>query len=135
MSPGPYILVCDDTQNIARSLAILIQAAGYRCLAVPSALECVAAARRERPALILMDIMMPGIDGAMASALMRDNAELEGIPIVLVSALPEEQVRPRATEAGAVDFILKPFRKDQILACLRRWVTDPVPPPAAAASI
>ena len=136
MSNAPLILVCDDTKNIAQSIVFMLQGAGYRAEWAPDAMTCVGRARKERPALILMDIMMPGMDGAMASELMGQYPELEGIPVVLLSAMPEDEVRAKAHEAGAVDFLCKPFKKDTLLGTVRRWAPDPVSststPPAVA---
>ena len=125
MGQAPLILVCDDSRNIAQSVVALLQAAGYRAAASREALECVGMARKERPALIIMDIMMPSMDGAMASELMGQYPELQGIPIVLFSALSEEEVRSRAQESGAVDFLCKPFKKEGLLAIVRRWAPQP----------
>ena len=125
MSTVPMILVCDDTRNIAQSIIFMLQNAGYRAEWVPSAMDCVSRARKERPDLILMDIMMPGMDGAMASELMAQYPELAGIPIVLLSALPEDEVREKAHDAGAVDFLCKPFKKETLLGTVRRWAPDP----------
>jgi CheY-like chemotaxis protein len=134
MSQSPLILVCDDTKPIAASLVFMLQNAGYRAQAASDALECVGLARRQRPDLIIMDIMMPGMDGAMATELMAQYPELEGIPVILLSAMPEEEVRAKAHDAGAVDFILKPWKKDSLLATVRRWAPEPAPssPPAVA---
>jgi CheY-like chemotaxis protein len=132
MNQPPLILVCDDMKNIAQSIIFILQGAGYRAQWAPAALECLHMARKERPGLILMDIMMPGMDGAMASELMGQNPELEGIPVVLLSAMPEDEVRAKAHEAGAVDFLCKPFKKDTLLATIRRWAPDPSVPPAVA---
>jgi CheY-like chemotaxis protein len=127
MSDAPLVLVCDDTRPIAASIVLLLQSAGYRAQPSGDALDAVSIARKDRPALILMDIMMPGLDGATASELMREYPELEGIPIVLLSAMPEEEVRTRAQACGAVGYLLKPFRKGGLLETVRRWVPDPLP--------
>jgi len=132
MSQPPLVLVCDDAKNIAHSIVFMLQGAGYRAQWAPDALECLHMARKERPSLILMDIMMPGMDGAMASELMAQYPELEGIPVVLVSAMPEDEVRAKAHDAGAVDFLCKPFKKDTLLATVRRWAPEPGVPPAVA---
>lgn len=124
---APFVLVCDDSRNIANSVVFMLQHAGYRAQAVFSALDCVGAARQDRPALILMDIMMPGMDGAMASELMKSYPELEGIPVLLLSAMAEEEVRTRAHEAGAVGYLCKPFRKEGLLDSVRHWLPDPHP--------
>lgn len=126
MSQKPLILVCDDSRNIANSIVIMLQNAGYRATAVGNALEAVGAARRERPALLLMDIMMPGMDGAMASDLMRDSAELASIPIVLISAMMEDEVKAKAEEAGVAGWLTKPFRKDDLLAAVGRCAREQV---------
>lgn len=122
----PFVLVCDDTRNIADAVVFTLQRAGYRAQAAYAALDCVAVARWDRPALILMDIMMPGMDGAMASELMKSYPELEGIPVLLLSAMPEADLRVRAQESGAVGYLCKPFKKEVLLETVRSWVPDPV---------
>jgi len=124
METKPYVLICDDNRAIANSLVYLLENAGYRAQAVHAALDCVAVARKDVPDLILMDIMMPGMDGATASGLMKDVPEIEGVPVVLLSAMPEEQVRVRAEDAGAAGYLLKPYRKDVLLEVVRRCVAQ-----------
>ncbi len=115
MDKKPFVLVCDDTRAIAQSIVFMLQGSGYRAQAVDCALDCVAVARKDIPDLIIMDIMMPGMDGATATGLMQDVPEIEGVPVVLLSAMPEDQVRVRAEDAGAAGFLLKPYRKDVLL--------------------
>jgi CheY-like chemotaxis protein len=122
MNPNPFILVCDDNRAIRESLVVILNHAGYRAQAVESALECVAVARRTRPDMIIMDIMMPGMDGATAAGLMKDVPEIAGVPVVLLSAMPEEQVLNRAEEAGVAEYLLKPYRKDSLLECVKRCI-------------
>ena len=123
----PFVLVCDDNRAIAYSVVYMLESAGYRAQSVNSALDCVAIARKDRPQLIIMDIMMPGMDGATASGLMQDVPEIEGVPVILLSAMPEEDVRVKAEDAGAVGYLLKPYRKETLLGCVRQWVEDPAP--------
>ena len=125
MSQTPMILVCDDNKNIANSVVIMLQAGGYRATAVNNAMDAVSTARKEHPALLIIDIMMPGMDGAMASDLMRDNAELANMPIILLSAMPEEEVRAKAEEAGVAGYLTKPFKKDQLLAIAAKFAKAP----------
>lgn len=122
METKPFILVCDDTPAIAESLVVILKAAGYRAQAVDSALDCVSVARKGHPDMIIMDIMMPGMDGATASGLMKDVPEIAGVPVVLLSAMPEEQVKVRADEAGVAGYLLKPYRKSVLLDCVKRCV-------------
>jgi CheY-like chemotaxis protein len=125
MSQPPLILVCDDSQNIARLIEVVLQGCGYRVQVVHSALDAVAAARQEAPALLIMDIMMPGMDGATASDHMRYHAELSGIPIVLLSAMTEEEVRSKAEATGAAGWLTKPFKKAMLLGMAARIVGAP----------
>ena len=124
METKPFILICDDSRPIRESLVVILNHAGYRAQAVESALDCVALARKEHPDMIIMDIMMPGMDGATASGLMKDVPEIMGIPVVLLSAMPEEQVQVRAEDAGAAGYLLKPYRKNVLLECVQRCITS-----------
>lgn len=124
MENKPFILVCDDTRAIRESLVVILNHAGYRSAGVDSALDCVAVARRDHPDMIIMDIMMPGMDGATASGLMKDAPEIAGIPVVLLSAMPEEQVKIKAEDAGAMGYLLKPYRKNVLLECVERCLSS-----------
>ena len=103
-----------------------LENAGYRVQAVDLAPDCVAAACRDSPALILMDLMMPGVDAATASGLKKDAPEIEGVPVVFLSAMSEGQARVRPEDAGAAGYLLKPYRKDVLLECVSRHVSIPV---------
>ena len=115
METKPFILVCDDNKAISQLVVFVLQKAGHGAQAVSSALDCVALARRTRPDAILMDINMPGMDGATAAGLMKDIPELEGVPIVLLSAMPQEQVKDRLEDAEVKGYLLKPFRINDLL--------------------
>lgn len=125
MDQKPFVLICDDNFAIAQSLLLTLENAGYRAQAVDRALDCVAVARRDHPVLIIMDLMMPGMDGTMASGLKKDVPEIEGVPVVLLSAMSEEQVRVRAEDAGAAGYLLKPYRKNVLLECVSRYSSTP----------
>lgn len=124
MESKPFVLVCDDNLIISNSLVYMLERAGYRAQAVNAALDCVAIARKDTPALIIMDIMMPGMDGATASGLMKDVPEIEGVPVVLLSAMPEDHVKVCAEDAGAAGYLLKPYRKDVLLEVVRRCIQE-----------
>lgn len=125
MDTKPFILVCDDTRAIAQAIVFMLQGAGYRAQAVDCALDCVAIARKDTPNLIIMDIMMPGMDGATAAGLMKDVPEIEGVPVVLLSAMPEDTVRIAAEDAGAAGFLLKPYRKETLIKVVRNCLSQP----------
>jgi CheY-like chemotaxis protein len=122
MIAKPFILIIDDERHIAAVLAHLLKSAGFRAATASGALEGVSVARKDRPDLILMDMMMPGIEGTTAARMIKDAPELVGIPVVLISALPEEEARKRMSDSGAVDFIGKPFYRESLLEVIRRWL-------------
>lgn len=125
----PLILVCDDTANIAGIISLHLQADGYRVALTSTALEAFSLARKEPPALILMDVMMPGMDGAMASELMHNAPGLEGVPVVLVSAMPEDELRNRVQECGVQGHLAKPFTKQTLLDTVRKHARVPISRP------
>jgi len=125
MDQKPFVLICDDNRAIAQSLAFTLEDAGYRVQAVDRASDCVAVARRDPPVLIIMDMLMSGMDGATASGLKKDVPEIEGVPVVLLWGISEEQVQVRAEDAAAAGYLLKPYRKNVLLECVSRRVSTP----------
>lgn len=121
----PAILVCDDHRPIAQAIAHTLRTHGFRPLLAANALEAVSLARKELPRLILMDVMMPGLDGAMAAELLHDAPGLENVPVVLLSAMPEEELRVRAAECGARGWLAKPFTQAGLLEAVRSHLGSP----------
>ncbi len=123
MNQHPLVLVVDDSREVAMSIKVLLEAADFRVAIASNALECVRLARTERPAVILLDILMPGMDGATVAGVMHDTTELQRIPVVLLSALPEDQIQEKVRESGAEGYVAKPFRKEGLLEMVRRFAT------------
>ena len=121
MDPAPAILVCDDSPPILQAVSMILNRGGYRVLTASSALEAVGLARQEHPAVILMDVIMPGVGGDFAASVLHDEPELADIPVVFLSALSEDELREHVENTGAKGFITKPFRKDDLLECVGRW--------------
>lgn len=121
MDPAPAILVCDDSRAILQAVSMILQHGGYRAVTASTALEALGLARQERPAVILLDVIMPGMGGDFAARLLHHEPELCKIPVVLLSALPEDELKECVENTGAVGYITKPFRKDDLLKCVGRW--------------
>jgi DNA-binding response OmpR family regulator len=132
VSDTQKIFVVEDDSDIARLVRHHLESAGYRVRSYSSTHSVLADALRERPALLLLDIMVPGGDGIELCRQMRQSGQaLSGTPIVFLTARSSEADRIRGLETGADDYITKPFSPRELLArvkaVLRRCEAPPVP--------
>ena len=100
------ILVCDDDRDIVSALDIYLTSEGYRTVKAYDGLEALEAAQNQPVDLILMDIMMPGLDGIRATARLRETCN---VPIILLTAKSEDADKVLGLNIGADDYITKPF--------------------------
>ena len=110
------ILICDDERDIVSALHIYLSGQDYRLFAAYTGAEALEIARREDIHLILMDIMMPGMDGLAATAKLR---EFTNAPILLLTAKSEQSDKVLGLNVGADDYITKPFDPAEVLARVR----------------
>jgi CheY-like chemotaxis protein len=101
------ILIAEDHPDSRDALRDLLEAFGYEVEVAVNGLEAVSAASEGRPDLILMDIMMPELDGLGATRLLRAAKNTQGIPIIAVTAM--EGAQQQALDAGASDYVRKPI--------------------------
>ena len=116
-SSAKILIVDDDPMNL--SILEILLSDDYTLVRARSGEEALAQAKSERPDLVLLDVMMPGIDGYEACRLMRAEPELKKMRIVLVSAKAMPSERLRGFEAGADDYVTKPFDHDELMAKIR----------------
>jgi DNA-binding response OmpR family regulator len=103
------ILIADDEPNILISLEYLMKREGYEVVVARDGDEALAAIRRERPALVLLDVMMPGKTGFEVCDLVRADATLAATKIVLLTAKGRDTDIAKGLAIGATDYITKPF--------------------------
>jgi DNA-binding response OmpR family regulator len=116
----PRIFVVEDDTDIARLVRHHLEAAGYRVRSYSTTQTVLADALRERPVLLLLDIMLPGGDGLELCRQVRQSGQtLSGIPIVFLTARTGESDRIRGLETGADDYITKPFSPRELVARLK----------------
>lgn len=115
----PTILVIDDEFINVRILEGLIQSAGFQTLSAPNGMTGREVAVTQKPDLILLDIMMPHEDGFETCRKLKSDAETTDIPVIFISALADVQNKVHGLEIGAVDYITKPFEKEEVLARIR----------------
>jgi len=109
MPKTPTILVVDDENIIRNILAKLIHALGYSVLQASHSTEAVSMIRQHKPELVLLDIMMPGVNSMEVMHTVRTDATLQHIAIVLISAIDDLDTVSSYIDAGADDFLPKPF--------------------------
>ena len=110
------VLICDDEQDIVNALKIYLKPEGYALLAAANGQDAVELAQSGNLDLILMDIMMPQMDGIMATAKIR---EFSNVPIILLTAKSETEDVVLGLNVGADDYITKPFIPVEVLARVR----------------
>jgi len=118
------ILVVDDEPYMLRFIQILLERDGYEMIKAGNGREAVEVAIRENPRLVVMDAMMPKMDGLTALRLLKQEPATRSIPVIMLTANPHKFSREEAESSGATIFLTKPFSPTQLLAEIRRHVPD-----------
>jgi sigma-B regulation protein RsbU (phosphoserine phosphatase) len=117
------ILVVDDTPSNIQSLAATLKPAGYQVLVATNGQQALDVMAKVRPDLILLDIMMPVMDGFEACAAIKANAEWHDIPIIFLTAKTETADLVKGFDLGAVDYVSKPFNAHELMARVHTHLT------------
>lgn len=122
----PCLVVAEDDPEILAFLELALVRHGYEVHAAHRGDEALALIRELAPEIVLMDILMPGIDGVEVCKRMRADTELAGIPVVFVSALDQHRLHQMAHESGATDYLCKPVNLAELLNLLGRYLQRPL---------
>jgi CheY-like chemotaxis protein len=109
LSPAPTILVIEDEETQRQILKHLLQGEGYSLAFAANGSEALRAVARQRPDLILMDLALPDFDGRDLTRQFKRSGALAQVPVVMITGHSERDVVVEALEAGAADFLVKPF--------------------------
>ncbi|MBR6605215.1 MAG: hybrid sensor histidine kinase/response regulator [Prevotella sp.] len=113
---GDYkILVVDDVVSNVLLLKILLTNEGFQIITANNGEECIETAKTEKPDLILLDVMMPGISGFDTAVILKKEAETQEIPIIFLTALNNPSELVHGFQVGANDFLTKPFNKEELV--------------------
>jgi two-component system, sensor histidine kinase and response regulator len=112
----PNILIVDDIPANLRILSEILKSVGYKVRPVPNGMLALQVAEKEKPDLILLDIMMPDMDGYEVCRRIKANPFLNDIPIIFISALNETNDVVTALKSGGVDYVTKPFQAEEVIA-------------------
>jgi DNA-binding response OmpR family regulator len=119
-APGPRVLVVEDEPPMRMALEDILKADGYRVLTAADGQAGLAIAVREKPDLILLDVMMPKLDGLALCAELRRLTL--AVPVLMLTARGQVEDRVAGLDAGADDYLVKPFSTDELLARVRALI-------------
>jgi DNA-binding response OmpR family regulator len=118
-SSAPTILVADDEEDLRELVAYRLTRSGYEVVAAVDGQEAFQLARERPPDLMVLDVMMPRLDGYELTRRLRAEESLRSIPVILLTARSQDSDVSRGFEVGADDYLKKPFNPDELLARVR----------------
>ena len=119
----PKILIVDDDITITELMKALVKTEGHEPTTVNDSLQAMEIAKSLNPDLITLDLMMPGLTGFELCKLMHEDPSFANTPIVIVSAKDDPESKEQAKQAGATDYLTKPFGLDEFINKIKPFVT------------
>lgn len=126
--PAQIIFVADDDPVLLRGLDVALQGRGYAVRTARSGPALLSLLEAERPDLLVLDVMMPGMTGLEVLRRIRSDRRWSDLPVMMVTAAPEAEVHAEAEEQGAADVIPKPFRLAELLKRIEARLGGREPP-------
>jgi len=119
-----HILIIDDSPTDVRVFTTLLEKNGHRVSSAASAEDGIALATRERPDLVIMDVIMPGMNGFQATRTLSRDADTSAIPILIVTTKSMETDRVWGLRQGAKDFLVKPVAEQELLGRIQKLLAS-----------
>ncbi|MDK9703066.1 MAG: response regulator [Sulfuritalea sp.] len=120
--PGSAILIVDDDQTNTRLLEVQLKSSGYQIMTAHSGGECLEQIKAHLPDIILLDIMMPEMDGFDVAGRLKADPRTENIPVIMITGLADRESRLRALGMGAEEFLTKPVDRAELLVRVRNML-------------
>jgi DNA-binding response OmpR family regulator len=127
MQPGsraPRILIVDDDPVIVRLLQINFRLEGYEVRAAFRGEDALEAVRQQTPDVVVLDVMMPGVDGWEVCRRLKADPAMEHVPVIFVSARAQDEDRERGYALGVDEYVTKPFDPSHLVEVVRRVLAD-----------
>ena len=118
------VLIIEDEKLIIVSTQMVLEAAGFRVESATNGEDGIAKARSLTPDLILLDIMMPGIDGWETLTRLKRDQETANVPVIIFTAREHARGHQKSTEMGAADYFRKPFEPDELIELVEKHVAQ-----------
>ena len=134
-SHSPTILVVDDEEDVRAVLSARLESAGFQVTTASSGMEALTRIRAASPDMVLLDIMLPGIDGLGICGMLKHDQRFKDIPVVMMTARTQPQVRRASQKLGADAYITKPFNHEELIETVRRLLTGGDEPTSAGAAV
>ncbi len=115
------ILIVDDEKDIVETLSFMLQTKGYEIISAYDGEEGLKLAKEEAPDLIILDVMMPKINGYKICRLLKYDAKYKNIPIIMVTARSQDTDKLIGEETGADEYITKPFEFSDVLEVINKY--------------
>ena len=122
MPENKKILIVDDEQDIVETLKFILEANGYECFCAYNGEDGLNFAKEIMPDLIILDVMMPKINGYKISRLLKYDNKYKDIPILMVTARSQEEDKIIGEETGADEYITKPFNVDDVVEKVKSYL-------------
>jgi DNA-binding response OmpR family regulator len=119
MSPETYILIVEDDPDAAQLIEIVLRRAGFRTLTAFNGWGALRNVQQEKPALIVLDVMMPSIDGYEVCRRLRNDPDTETIPVLMLTAKTGSRAQKDGFESGADDYVFKPVKAEYLVSRVR----------------
>ena len=116
------VLVVDDSITNVLLLKAMLEGNGYKVFTAENGPDGREIAQKEQPGIILLDVMMPGEDGFITCEKLKQSASTADIPVIFISALDDSESIVKGLTVGGIDYIAKPFRKEEVLARVRNYL-------------
>lgn len=127
MNPKHRILICDDDPLLIELMSFRLQAKGFDVITATDGEEALAKVASDQPSLVVLDAMMPRLDGFEVLSRMKSDADVAHIPVIMLTARKGEKDIVSALERGADDYLVKPFIPEELLARLSKLLARQAP--------
>ena len=119
---GPRIVVVDDDPAIVRAVTAVLEAEGYQVEGVRDQRQALRAVLEDPPALVVLDVNMPGLDGWEVCDILRRQSHTRDVPVLFLTGRADVRDQITAMQVGGSDYVTKPFRPEELRAKVQAWV-------------
>lgn len=118
------ILIVDDERDIVETLSFMLKAKGFECISAYDGEEGLNLAKNSSPNLVILDVMMPKINGYKICRLLKFDQKYKDIPIIMITARSQEEDKLIGEETGADEYITKPFEFSEVLEKINKYLSN-----------